>query len=112
MLGYEADVHELAPTVTVRQLEALGELPYGDRLPYLGTLISRTVAHVPYRTWVDHLLEAAAEGRARILHDGGYPFLFHAPGEVVKANFASADVEEISSLANGRWYLVEAWDQS
>ena len=54
----------------------------------------------------------AEDGRARMLQDGGYPYLFHAPGSEIKTNFAAAEVEPISALKDATWYLVEAWDQS
>lgn len=47
-----------------------------------------------------------------MLQDGGYPYLFHAPGSEIKTNFASADVETLAALDDATWYLVEAWDQS
>lgn len=64
------------------------------------------------RTGVDQLLTASEEGRASMLHDGGYPYLFHASGAEIKSNFAAEGVEAISALEDATWYLVEAWDQS
>lgn len=55
---------------------------------------------------------ATTEGRASMLQDGGYPYLFHASGAEIKTNFATAGVEAISALCDATWYLVEAWDQS
>jgi len=70
------------------------------------------VAYVPYRTWVDGLLSAAEDGRALMLLGGGYPYLFHASGADIKANFADAGVEAIAALREEAWYVVKAWDQS
>lgn len=51
-------------------------------------------------------------GRAELLHDGGYPYLFHARGAEIKSNFSTAGVSAIATLSNDTWYLVETWDQS
>ncbi|MBN9180134.1 hypothetical protein [Microbacterium ginsengisoli] len=112
MLGYDARVHEIGSHVSAEDIQRIGKLPYAERADYVSTLTSQQVAHVAYRTWVDHLLTASEGGRARMLQDGGYPYLFHAPGAEIKTNFASADVEAISALDDATWYLVEAWDQS
>ena len=112
MLGYDAYVHEIGSNVSESDLQQIGELPYSERSSFVGTLTSRRVAHVAYRTWIDHLLTASEDGRARMLQDGGYPYIFHAPGAEIKANFAAAGVEAISALEDSSWYLVEAWDQS
>ena len=112
MLGYNAHVHEVRSGISEQELRRISEIPYEERTSYLGTLISRRVAYVPYRAWVDKLLSASEDGRAQLLHDGGYPYLFHARGEEIKSNFATVDIEAISSLSDATWYLVEAWDQS
>lgn len=112
MLGYDVYVHEIAPHVSEEDLKRIGTVPYADRTRYVSTLTSEQVAHVPYRTWVDHLHTASEEGRAWMLQDGGYPYLFHAPGAEIKTNFATAGVDPISALDDATWYLVEAWDQS
>lgn len=112
MLGYYAHVHEVRSGVTTEDLRRIGEITYEERTRYLGTLLSRRVAYVSYRTWVDELLSATTDGRVELLHDGGYPYLFHARGEEIKSNFATADIEAISNLSDATWYLVEAWDQS
>lgn len=112
MLGYGAYVHAIASNVSAENLQRIGKLPYAERTRYVSTLTSQQVAYVPYRTWVDHLLTASEEGRAWMLQDGGYPYLFHAPGAEIKANFAAAHLEDISALDDATWYLVEAWDQS
>lgn len=112
MLGYDAHVHEIASNVDAEDFQRIGKLPYAERKGYVDTLTSQQVAHIPYRTWVDHLLTASEEGRARMLHDGGYPYLFHAKGVDIKANFAAAGVQAIYTLEDEAWYLVEAWDQS
>lgn len=112
MLGYDVQVHEIRSEVSAEDLQLMGTLPYAERMSYFITLTSQKVAHVPYRTWVDHLLIASEDGRARMLQDGGYPYLFHAPGSEIKTNFAAAEVEPISALKDATWYLVEAWDQS
>lgn len=112
MLGYDAHVHEVRSGVTTEDLRRIGEITYVERTRYLGTLLSRQVAYVPYRTWVDGLLSATTDGRVELLLDGGYPYLFHARGEEIKSNFATADIEAISNLSDATWYLVEAWDQS
>lgn len=112
MLGYDAHVHEIGPNVSSDDLQRIGRTPYAERKSYVSALTSQRVAHVAYRTWVDHLLTASEDGRARMLQDGGYPYLFHAPGAEIKSNFAAAGVETISALDDETWYLVEAWDQS
>lgn len=112
MLGYDARVYEMAPDVCAEDFKRISNFPYAERKSYVDTLTSRQVAHVPYRTWVDHLLTASEEGRAQMLQDGGYPYLFHAPGAEIKTNFAGAEVQTISALKDATWYLVEAWDQS
>lgn len=112
MLGYDAQVHEIRHGVSEHDLRRLGQIPYEDRMSYLDTLTSRRVAHVPYRTWVDELLSACEDGRALLLHDGGYPYLFHARGVEIKANFAAAGVGATAAVSDNTWYLVEAWDQS
>lgn len=112
MLGYDAHVHEVRSGVSREDLRRIGEISYEERTRYLGTLLSRRVAYVPYRTWADELLSASADGRAEMLHDGGYPYLFHARGEEIKSNFSTAGVSAIATLSNDSWYLVEAWDQS
>lgn len=112
MLGYDAHVHEIRPGVSDHNVRRIAQIPYEERMSYLDTLTSRRVAHVPYRTWVDKLLGMAEDGRARLLQDGGYPYLFHASGDDIKANFASAGVGAIADLSDDTWYLVEAWDQS
>lgn len=108
MLGYDADVYD----ISAHDLRQIGSLPYSQRTSYVGTLRSQRVAHVPYRTWVDHLLTASEDGHVQMLQDGGYPYLFHAPGLDIKTNFAAAGAEMISALDDSTWYLVEAWDQS
>ncbi|HBU42501.1 MULTISPECIES: hypothetical protein [unclassified Microbacterium] len=112
MLGYDAYVHEVRCGVSGDDLRRIGEIAYEGRTRYLGTLLSRRVAYVPYRTWVDKLLSASEDGRVELLQDGGYPYLFHARGEEIKSNFSSAGVSAIAALSNDTWYLVEAWDQS
>lgn len=112
MLGYDAHVYEIGFNVSPEDLQRIGRLPYAERKSYVSSLTSQRVAHVAYRTWVDHLLTSSEEGRARMLQDGGYPYLFHAPGAEIKINFAAAGVEAISALDDSTWYLVEAWDQS
>ncbi|MFE1646196.1 hypothetical protein ACFM35_11500 [Microbacterium sp. P01] len=112
MLGYDARVYELAPNVSKADLQRIGNLPFKERENFVSTLTSRQIAHVPYRTWVDHLLTASEEGRARMLQDGGYPYRFYAQGAEIKTNFAGAGVQAISALEDEAWYLVEAWDQS
>lgn len=112
MLGYEVHVHEIRSDVNIDHLQRVGTLAYPERMRYVKTLTSREVARVPYRAWVDHLLAASEEGRARLLHGGGYPYLFHAQGTEIKTNFAEAGVESIAALDDATWYLVEAWDQS
>lgn len=61
---------------------------------------------------VDHLLAAASAGRVGMLHDVGYPYLFHASGADIKANFTRTDNAVVSDLGDETWYLVETWDQS
>lgn len=112
MLGYDVHVYEMGSHVSPEDVQRIGKLPYAERARYVTTLTSQQVAYVAYRTWVDHLLTASEAGRARLLQDGGYPFLFHAPGVEIKTNFAAAGVETISALDDETWYLVEAWDQS
>lgn len=112
MLGYEVHVHEIRSGVNTDHLLRVGTLAYPERMRYVRTLTSREVARVPYRAWVDHLLAASKGGCVRLLHDGGYPYLFHAQGAEIKANFAEAGVESIAALEDATWYLVEAWDQS
>ena len=112
MLGYDAYVHEVRCGVSGDDLRRIGEIAYEGRTRYLGTLLSRRVAYVPYRTWVDKLLSASEDRRVELLHDGGYPYLFHARGEEIKSNFSTAGVSAIAALSNDTWYLVEAWDQS
>jgi hypothetical protein len=112
MLGYDAQVHEILPGVSSEELGRIVQRPYEQRMDYLRTLTSRRVAHIPYRTWVDHLLVASREGRVQLLHDGGYPYLFRASGADIKLNFASEGVEAVSGLTDVTWYVVEAWDQS
>ncbi len=112
MLGYDVHVHEIRPEASERDLQQISTIPYAERMSYLSTLTSRTVAHVPYRTWVDRLLIASEDGLARMLQDGGYPYLFYAPGAEIKSNFAASELETISALENATWYLVEAWDLS
>lgn len=112
MLGYEARVYELAPNVSEEDLQRIGTLPFRERIDFVSTMTTRQVAHVPYRTWVDHLLAASEDGRVRILQEGGYPYLFHAQGAEIKTNFARAGVRSVSALDDEKWYFVEAWDQS
>lgn len=112
MLGYDAQVYEILPGVSVDDLGQMAQRPYEQRTDYVHTLTSRRVAHIPYRTWVDHLLAATEEGGVQLLHDGGYPYLFRANGADIKINFASAGVEAVSALRDTTWYVVEAWDQS
>jgi hypothetical protein len=112
MLGYDVQVYEIDSNVSAEDLQRIGKLPYAERMSFLSTLTSRQVVHVAYRTWVDYLLIASEEGRVRMLQDGGYPYLFHAPGAEIKANFASTGVRALSALEDTTWYLVEAWDQS
>lgn len=112
MLGYDARVHEIGVGVSEEDLQRIGRFPYAERKTYVSTLISREVAYVGYRTWVDHLLTASEDGRVRMVQDGGYPYLFHAPGAEIKTNFASAEAIAILALEDSTWYLVEAWDQS
>lgn len=112
MLGYDAAVHEIRSGVGAAELGQITQLPYADRMPYFRTLTGRCVARVRYPTWLDHLLAATGVGRVRLLHDGGYPYLFYASGAEVKANFAAAGAAAIDELDESSWYLVEAWDQS
>lgn len=112
MLGYDAHVYKIGSNISAEDLQRIGQIPHAERKSYVITLTSQRVAHVAYRTWVDHLLTASEEGRAQMLQDGGYPYLFHAPGAEIKTNFAAAGVEAISALDDATWYLVEAWDQS
>jgi hypothetical protein len=112
MLGYDARVHEIRSGVGDEEFLRISQLPYAEGIDYFKTLFSRSVAYVPYRTWVDGLLKAVDAGRARMLHGGGYPYLFHASGAEIKANFAGDGVEAISGLSDETWYAVEAWDQS
>ncbi|WP_268252486.1 hypothetical protein [Microbacterium sp. F2E] len=41
MLGYDAHVHEVRSGISEQDLRRIGEIPYGKRKSYLGTLISR-----------------------------------------------------------------------
>lgn len=72
MLGYDAHVHEVRSGVTTEDLRRIGEITYEERTRYLGTLLSRRIAYVPYRTWVDELLSATTDGRVELIHDGEY----------------------------------------
>lgn len=112
MLGYDAHVHEISAGVSAEDLHRITQVPYEDRTTYLAALTSRPVAYIPYRTWVDHLLKSSEEGRAQLLHDGGYPYIFYATGADIKANFAGSGSAAIAALTHATWYLVEAWDQS
>lgn len=112
MLGFDAAVHELRAGVGADDLSRIVQLPYAERMDYFRTLTCRCVARIPYRTWVDHLLEAEEAGRARLLHGGGYPYLFYASGADVRANFAITGAAAVNALSESTWYLVEAWDQS
>lgn len=114
MLGYTAAVHEVRSGVGADDLGRIMKLPYAERMGYFRTLTSRCVARIPYPTWVDHLLEAEEAVRFRLLHGGGYPYLFHAPGAEVKANFAAAAsrAAALKALSESAWYFVAAWDQS
>jgi hypothetical protein len=112
MLGHDAHVHQIRPGVREHHLRRIGDVAYEERTSYLGMLTSHRVAYVPYRTWVDKLLSASEDGRALLLHDGGYPYVFHARGEEIKANFSTTGVTGIATLSDDTWYLVEAWDQS
>lgn len=111
MLGYDVYVHEVRSEVSAEDLNRIGTLPYAERMSYLNTLTSQKVAHLPYRTWVDQMLTASEDGRARMLQDGGYPYLFHASGAEIKTNFPAAG-QAVSVLEDSTWYVVEAWDQS
>lgn len=112
MLGYSATVYQVAPGVGDANFDRIREVPYRQVTTYFQTLVAGTLADVPYRTWIDHLLKASEEGRARMLHGGGYPFLFHAQGRDIKSDFAGSNVEAIGRLDDSEWFLVEAWDQS
>lgn len=112
MLGYSATVYEMRQGVGEAEFARIGEVPYRDVATYFLTLTAGVIAEVPYRTWVDHLLNASEGGRARLLHGGRYPFLFHARGFEIKRDFAASGIEAIATLEDKRWYLVEAWDQS
>lgn len=112
MLGYDAHIHTIRSDVTSEDLHRLRQISYRERINYLQALTAERLIHVPYRTWVDHLIRSTTEGRGEILHDGGYPYVFHATGAEIKANFAASGVEAIDDLADATWYLVEAWDQS
>ena len=59
MLGYDAHVHEVRSGVSGDDLRRIREIAYAERTRYLGTLLSRRVAYIPYRTWVDKLLSAS-----------------------------------------------------
>ncbi len=112
MLGYEAQWHEIRSDVRAEHLQRIVMLPYAERVSYVSTLKSREVARVPYRAWVDHLLTASEEGRVRLLHDGGYPYLFHARAAEIEINFAAAAIDSIAALEDATWYLVQVRDQS
>ena len=112
MLGYDAYVYEIEAGVSADDIRQIARESNDDGTSQLNAVIARRLAYVPYRTWVDHLLESATEGRAQILHDGGYPYVFYATGADVKINFAASGDEALASLADATRYLVEAWDQS
>lgn len=112
MLEYEADVLELRAGVGGQEVMHIARLPHEKRGGYLKTIVSRRVARVPFRTWVDQLLDAVDDGRAQMLQNGGYPYLFFARGADIKANFAGVASTAISALPEQAWYVVEAWDQS
>jgi len=50
MLGYDAHVHEVRSGVSGDDLCRIREIAYEERTRYLGTLLSRRVAYIPYRT--------------------------------------------------------------
>lgn len=112
MLGYDAYVYEIEAGVSAEDIGRISFESKEERTNRLNAVIARRLAYVPYRTWVDHLLESASEGRAQLLHDGGYPYVFYATGADIKMSFASSGNEEVANLADATWYLVEAWDQS
>jgi hypothetical protein len=64
MLGYDARVHEIRSGVGDEEFLRISQLPYAEGIDYFKTLFSRSVAYVPYRTWVDGLLKAVDAGRA------------------------------------------------
>lgn len=112
MLGYDVYVYEIAAGVSAEDIGRIALESNEERTIHLNAVIARRLAYVPYRTWVDHLLESAKDGRAQILHDGGYPYVFYATGADIKINFAVSGNEEVANLADATRYLVEAWDQS
>lgn len=112
MLGYDAYVYEIAAGVSAEDIGRIALESSDERTIHLNAVIARRLAYVPYRTWVDHLLESAKDGLAQILHDGGYPYVFYATGADIKINFAASGNGAVASLTDATRYLVEAWDQS
>ncbi len=82
MLGYDADVLELRAGVGEREVMRIARLPHEKRGGYLKTIVSRRVARVPFRTWVDQLLDAVDDGRAQMLIHRQLAGIF-APGRVL-----------------------------
>lgn len=80
MLGYDAQIYEVASGTNADDLDLIRQVPYAELMAHVDLLKSRRVAHLHYPVWVDHLLDASTGGRAQMLHDGGYPYLFHAVG--------------------------------
>lgn len=112
MLGFSVDVYELAENVSATDLEAVRAVPYRQVVDFAQTFTIGSAASVAAPTWIGHLLDCTEDGRAQLVHDGGYPFLIRALGADIKETFSGRESAAAAHLSDEEWYLVEAWDQS
>lgn len=110
MLGYSVTVHEVANTISESDFARVHELPYPESIESLRGFVREPGVHVASCIRVDAVLDCVENGRARLVHDGGYPYLIYALGADITAAFS--DHLDATVLRNGQWYMVEAWDQS
>lgn len=111
MLGYSVTVHEVANVMTEADLTRAHTLPYPESIDSVMRFMAQPGIHVASCTRVDAILDCAERGSARLVHDGGYPYLIYARGSDIVRAF-SRELEGSAGINEDRWYMVEAWDQS
>lgn len=112
MLGYSVTINEIGGTISEADFALMRELSYPESVNSMDKFLLRPGIHVSSCTRVDAILECTEDGRAQLVHGGGYPYLVFARGTDVAAAFARELSEAGGAIDNETWYMVEAWDQS
>ncbi|KDA05290.1 hypothetical protein DC31_17170 [Microbacterium sp. CH12i] len=112
MLGYSVTVSQIHGEIREVDFARVHEIPYPDSVDSIKGFMREPGVHVSSRTRIDAILDCVESGAARLVHDGGYPYLIYARGGDIVTAFARELGDTATELEENEWYMVEAWDQS